>query len=129
VAGETFRHGPGEAATAPSCGLGHRSVPAAVEGLVENFDPQLEQVVVEWFSVVQPPVRLDGLDRMLVWFAEQHRRPEVGEVEGVGVPVDVGDGVEVAMELVVLGDRPVEAGDELGDLDAVIEVPAPMRRS
>ncbi len=45
------------------------------------------------------------------------------------MPVDVGDGVEVAVELVVLGDRPVEAGDELGDLDAVIEVPAPMRRS
>ncbi len=84
VAGETFRHGPGEAATAPSGGLGHRSVPAAVERLVEDLDPQLEQVVVEWFGVVQPPVRLDGLDRMLVWFAEQHRRPEVGEVEGVG---------------------------------------------
>ena len=54
---------------------------------------------------MQPPVRLDGLDRMLVRFAEQHRRPEVGEVEGVGVPVDVGDGVEVAVVIFYCFDR------------------------
>ena len=106
VTGETSCHGPGEAATAPSCGLGHRSVPAAVEGLVENFDPQLEEVVVEWFGVVQPPVRLDGLDRTLVRFAEQHRRPEVGEVEGVTCPLYGSD----ASERRPSRRRPVQAG-------------------
>ena len=66
--------------------------------------------------------------RVAVTLGQQHTRPEGGEVAGVGVPVDVSEGVEVVVEPLVLRDLPVEAGDELGHLAGIVEVAAPVRR-
>jgi len=116
----TLRFEPSSGASPPSS-LGHRSTPTAVEGGVEDLQPPVEQCFVERIGIVQPAVRFDDLSRR----GEVRRgaaRPEVVELERVGVPIDAGKRVEVAVEARILRDLAREAREELGDLDPVGEI-------
>ena len=104
MAEEPLCHGPRH----PCCPLvrrgGLRAGPAAVDRVVEDAEPAVEQVGCERRTVVQVAVAFDHVD-LVTGGVEQDMAPVVGNSSDVGLPIDEAWAeVEVRRQQIVLAD-------------------------